>query len=116
MAKNTFQIAAVQASPVFMDREATIEKTCRLIAEAAENGARLLMFQEIFIPAYPDWIWHIPSGQIALNQELFGELLDQAVSIPGATTDRLCQTARDAGVYVSIGDNERNDNASGGII
>jgi hypothetical protein len=116
MAQNTFQIAAVQASPVFMDREATVEKTCRLIAEAAGNGARLVVFPETFIPAYPDWIWHIPAGQIALNQKLYGALLDQAVSIPGATTDRLCRAARDAGVYVSIGVNERNDNASGGSL
>jgi predicted amidohydrolase len=54
MIQNTFQIAAVQASPVFMDREATVEKTCRLIAEAAENGARLVIFPETFIPGYPD--------------------------------------------------------------
>lgn len=56
MIQNTFHIAAVQASPVFMDREATIEKTCGLIAEAAENGARLVILPETFIPGYPDWI------------------------------------------------------------
>jgi nitrilase len=116
MIQNTFQIAAVQASPVFMDREATVEKTCRLIAEAAENGARLVIFPETFIPGYPDWIWHIPSGQIALNQKLYGELLDQSISIPGQTIDSLCQAARDADVYVSIGVNERNDSASGGSL
>ena len=116
MAQNTFQIAVVQASPIFMDREATVEKTCRLIAEAGQNGARLVVFPETFIPAYPDWIWHIPAGQFALNQKLYGELLDQAVSIPGVTTDRLCKAARDADVYVSIGVNERNDNASGGSL
>lgn len=116
MAQNTFQIAVVQASPVFMDREATVEKACRLIAEAVDKGARLVVFPETFIPTYPDWIWHVPAGQFALNQKLYGELLHQAVSIPDATTDRLCQAARDAGVYVSIGINERNDNASGGSL
>lgn len=116
MVQNTFQIAAVQASPVFMDREATVEKTCRFIAEAAENGAKMVVFPETFIPAYPDWIWRIPAAEYALNQKLYGDLLDQAVSIPGATTDRLCQAARDAGVYVSIGVNERNDDASGGSL
>lgn len=116
MTHKTFQIAAVQASPVFMDREATVDKACRLIAEAANNGARLVVFPETFIPAYPDWIWYVPAGQITLNQKLYGELLDQAVSIPSATTERLCQAARDAGIYVSIGVNERNDNASGGSL
>ena len=99
-----------------MDREATVDKVCRLIAEAANARARLIVFPESFIPAYPDWIWYVPSGQITLNQQLYGELLDQAVSIPSPTTDRLCQAAREAGVYVSIGVNERNDKASGGSL
>jgi nitrilase len=116
MTKKTFQIAAVQASPVFMDREATVEKACGLIAEAAGNGARLVVFPETFIPTYPDWIWNVPAGRITLNQQLYGELLDQAVSIPGMAIDRLCQAARDAGIYVSIGVNERNVNASGGSL
>lgn len=116
MTQKIFQIAAVQASPVFMDREATVEKACRLIAEAATNGARLVVFPETFIPAYPDWIWYVPAVQITLNQKLYGELLDQAVSIPSVTTERLCQAARDVGIYVSIGVNERNDNASGGSL
>ena len=116
MAHKTFQIAAVQASPVFMDREATVEKACRLIAEAANNGARLVVFPETFIPTYPDWIWFVPPGQIALNQQLYGELMDQSVSIPSPATDDLCQAARDAGIFVSICINERNDNASGGSL
>jgi len=116
MTYKTFQIAAVQASPVFMDRKATVEKACRLIAEAANNGARLVVFPETFIPTYPDWIWFVPPGQIALNQQLYGELLDQSVSIPSPVSDNLCQAARDAGIFVSIGINERNDNASGGSL
>lgn len=116
MTEKKFRIAAVQASPVFMDREATVEKACRLIKEVGNNNARLAVFPETFIPTYPDWIWSVPAGQIALNQKLYGELLDQAVSIPSPSTDKLCQAARDAGIYVSIGVNERNDNASGGSL
>ena len=44
--KNTFRVAAVQAAPVFMDREATVEKACGLIKEVAKNGARLAVFQK----------------------------------------------------------------------
>lgn len=96
-----------------MDRDATVEKACRLIAEASQNGARLAVLPEAFIPTYPDWIWYLPPGNIALNQQLYSDLLDQSVSIPGPATDRLCQAARDAGIHVVIGVNERNMEASG---
>ena len=68
MTQQAFKIAVVQASPVFMDREATVEKVCRLIAESANNGAQIVVFPEAFIPTYPDWIWNVPAGQITLNQ------------------------------------------------
>jgi predicted amidohydrolase len=42
--------AAVQASPVFLDREATVAEACRLIAEAAWAGARLIVLPEAFVP------------------------------------------------------------------
>lgn len=116
MAQDTYKIAAVQASPIFMDREATVEKACGLIAEAANNGARLVVFPETFVPTYPDWIWYVTPGQIAQNQILYGELVSQAVSIPSVTTERLCRAAHESGVFVSIGVNERNDNSSGGSL
>ena len=74
MNQNNFKIAAVQAAPVYMDREATLEKACKLIADAARSGAKIAVFPEAFIPTYPDWIWNVPPGQISLNQKLYGEL------------------------------------------
>jgi nitrilase len=116
MGKESFRIAAVQAAPVFMDRDATVDKACSLIKEIGDNDAKLAVFPEVFIPAYPDWIWFVPPGQIVLNQQLYGELVAQAVTIPSPATDRLCQAAHDAGIYVSIGVNERNENASRGSL
>src|SRR5207244_2396081 len=49
--------AAIQATPVFLDREATVDKAVRLIREAGSNGAGLMVFPETFIPTYPDWVW-----------------------------------------------------------
>jgi hypothetical protein len=48
-----------------------------------------------------------------LNQQLNGGLLDQSVIIPGPTNERLCQAARDAGLYIANGVNERNSDTSG---
>jgi nitrilase len=47
------KVAVVQAAPVFFNRQATIEKACDLISEAAEQGAQLILFPEAFVPAYP---------------------------------------------------------------
>lgn len=68
MNQETYKIAVIQAAPVYMDRDATMEKAFRLIAEASQNGTRLAVCREAFIPTYPDWIWYFPPGKIALNQ------------------------------------------------
>ena len=115
-ASDSFKIAAVQATPVYLDRDATIEKACGLIAEAGRNGACLIVFPESFVPAYPDWVWAVPPGQVGLLNELYARLLDNAVEIPSAATQRLCQAAKRAKAHVVMGMTERNTEASGGSL
>lgn len=103
--------AAVQTSPVFLDRDATVEKACGLIDKAAAEGARLIVFPETFVPTYPDWVWRTTpfSGKAAA---LFARLLDQSVVVPGPVTEALGAAAAEASAYVSIGVNEREPNGS----
>ena len=108
-----FLVAAVQLSPVFLDREATIDRACAAIADASARGARLVVFPEAFVPGYPLWVWSVAAGQTQVLRALYAELLDQAVTIPDAAVRRLCDAARAAGVLVAIGINERNTEASG---
>jgi nitrilase len=108
-----FKIAAVQATPVFLNREATTEKARRLIAEAGSKSARLIVFPESFVPAYPDWVWVVPSGRDRVLSNLYGEMLANAVEIPSATTARIGEAAKDAGSYVVLGVTERDTEASG---
>jgi nitrilase len=111
-----FTIAAVQASPVFLDREATLAKACALIAEAGAAGARLAVFPEAFLPTYPFWVWSVPAGDTPTLRALYAELLDQSVTVPGPETERLGAAAREAGVAVAIGINECNAEASGSTL
>ena len=84
-----FKIAAVQSSPVFLDREATVAKACDLIAEAGRAGARLIAFPESFIPAYPDWVWAVPAGQDGLLAATYAAFLANSVTIPSQNSARL---------------------------
>jgi nitrilase len=106
-------VAAVQATPVFLDREATVEKSVSLIKEAASAGAGLIVFPETFIPTYPDWVWRAPAWDGA-SGELYARLLENAVEIPGPVTDTLGKAAKQAKAYVSMGVNEREP--AGGTI
>jgi nitrilase len=107
-----FRIAAVQAAPVYLDLDATLDKACRLIDEAAQGGAQLVVFPEAFISGYPVWVWFIPSGKTHPLRDLYTRLHRSAVSIPGPAIDRLCEAAGRAKVAVAIGVNERNSEAS----
>jgi nitrilase len=111
--RNAFTVAAIQTAPVFLDREATVEKACKLIAQVGTRGADFAVFPECFIPAYPLWVWYVPAGDTHTLRELYAELLANAVEIPSETTDRLCAAAREASVCVAIGVNEANTEASG---
>jgi nitrilase len=106
-------LAAVQASPVFLDRDATVSKACALIAEAGREGANLVVFPESFIPTYPDWVWAIPAGESGLLADLYARFLENSVDVPSAATDKLCQAARRAKTNVVMGLSERNAEASG---
>ena len=109
----TFRIAAVQAAPIFLNREATVEKACTLISAAGSQEARLIVFPESFIPAYPDWVWAVPPGREKVLSQLYAELLAQAVEIPSPATERLGQAAKRARAYVAMGVTERDTEGSG---
>jgi aliphatic nitrilase len=96
--------AAIMAAPVFLDREATTEKACRLIREAADQGAELAVFPETFIPGYPFWIW---LGSPPSGVPFFAELFKNAVEIPSATTEAIGKAAAQANICVAMGINER---------
>ena len=106
------KVAAVQAASVFLDRDASTEKACRLIREAGRNGARLIGFPEGFIPAHPVW-YHHHSATGALSNRLATELFKNSVEIPGPQVDALCEAARDAGAYVVVGVCEKMPNTFG---
>lgn len=106
------KVAAVQAASIFLDREGSTAKACRLIREAAANGARVIAFPEGFIPAHPVWYHHHPATS-AISNRLATELFKNSVEIPGPEIEQLCAAARDAGAYVVMGVCEKIPNTIG---
>ena len=108
------RLAAVQAAPVWLDREATVDKACRLIEEAGGNGAEVIAFPEGFLPGFPDWYnWFMPRSAESLH--FSKQLIKNAVEVPSAATEAICAAARRAHAYVVIGINEREPGAMGSI-
>ena len=110
--------AVVQAAPILFDREATVEKACRLIDEAAQQKAQLLLFPEAFIPAYPRGL---SFGTVVGNRSPQGRLTwqrywENAVDVPGPATEILGKAARKAGIYLAIGVIERDSQFSRGTL
>ena len=108
----TVKVAAVQAASVFLDREGSTAKACRLVLEAGRGGARVIGFPEGFIPAHPVWYHHHPATSAIANR-LATELFKNSVEIPGPEIERLCAAAREANAYVVMGVCEKIPNTIG---
>ncbi len=94
------KLAAIQAAPVFFDKAASLEKACDLIAEAGREGADIAAFGETWLPGYPFFI-EAPLGD--LWWEAAALYLENAITVPGPETDRLCKAAKQAGLDIVIG-------------
>ncbi|MGC0417626.1 carbon-nitrogen hydrolase family protein [Embleya sp. AB8] len=105
-----FTAAAVQAAPVYLDAAATVAKAVALIAEAAGNGAELIVFPEAFVPGYPYWNWTMNPVQ---GSPWYERLYRSSVDIPGPHIEALRTAARAAGAVVVIGVNERGPHSLG---
>jgi nitrilase len=111
------KVACVQAEPVVLDRAATLEKLAALTAEAAGQGAELVVFPETFVSVYPSstWAkalagWGDPRAAAA-----FAALARESVEIPGPAADRLGAIARENGVWLVTGVNEVDPGRNGTV-
>jgi len=99
------KVACVQAEPVILDRDATVEKLERLTAEAAGNGASLIVFPEAFIPVYPSSVWAkaLAGWDDGRAKEAFALMAEQAVTVGGDAERRIAQAAEEYGVWIVTG-------------
>ena len=108
-----FKVAAVQAEPVALDREATVRKACSLIEEAGRNGAKIIALPETFIPGHPEWLYFYPPGEAMAK--FYREFFKNSVEVPSPATEQLGKAAKKADAYVAIGISERVPGTMGSL-
>jgi nitrilase len=107
------RVAIAQLAPVFLDRAATLDKAVAALDEAARAGARLIVFPEAFVPGYPAWMWRLrPGTDMALTEQLHALARAQAVDLGAGDLAPLCEAARQHGVTVVCGLQERDSEFS----
>lgn len=109
MSSGEMTVALAQISPVWLDREKTVEKVARWIDKAADRGAELVVFGETLVPGYPHWLAHTGGAQFdsKLQKEIHSHYLDQAVDLDAGHISLLQDTARKRGIHVMVGCFER---------
>ena len=107
--RGEFRVAAVQATPAYFDREATLDIVVDHVQVAGIAGADLVVFPESFVPGYPDWVWRRRPGS---DDEWYARFQDQAIEIPGPALDKVCVAADAAGVWVALGITERGSSGT----
>jgi len=120
MSPNTpsVKVAVVQAAPVLFDRAASVEKACRLTQEAAAQGAKVVLFPEAFIPAYPRGLTFgtVVGSRTPLGRATWQAYWENAVEVPSPATDALGNAARQAQAFLAVGVIERDSTYSRGTL
>ena len=111
----TVRVAAVQATPVVLDAEASVEKACRLLGEAADQGARLAVLPEAFVPLYPSGAWAHDAGSFSGWGRLWQRLWENSIDVPGPLCERIAERCRELDLYCAIGVNEREAERPGSL-
>jgi nitrilase len=110
MAKSPVRVAVIQAAPVAFDRECTLAKVRSLAQDAAGRGARLVVFPEAFVSAYPRGMTFgaVIGNRTAEGREWYRRYWESSVDVPGAAVDQLADVARENAIYLVIGVIERD--------
>lgn len=113
---DTVRVAAIQATPAILDAEGSIAKAEALLHEAADEGARLAVLPECFIPLYPSGSWAGATNPwSSAFDDLWERLWQNSVDVPGPLIDRLLAVCRERGLHCSIGVNERESGRPGSL-
>lgn len=105
----TFKAAAVPAAPVFMDKDATIQKTIQTIHNAKDQGIKLLVLPETWIPGYPAFVMaYAPMQTLGLISQYSKQsmLVLDSFGRPSKDMQKILPACQEAGVSIVLGISE----------
>jgi len=112
---DTVRVAAIQATPVVLDAEATVAKAAELLGEAAAQGARLAVLPELFVPVYQSNAWARGATAFGGWDELWERLWENSVDVGGPHVQALVDACARHDIHCVIGVNEREDERPGSL-
>ena len=107
MSNPTVKVAAIQATPVILDAEASLAKAISLLGEASKEGVQLAVFPETFIPLYPTGSWAHEAARFDRFDEMWARLWANSVDVPGPMIDKLVAACAEHDIFCVMGVNER---------
>ena len=115
MSETSIKVGMAQIAPVWLQRDATLDKIVAWIADAADQKCDLIVFGEALVPGYPFWVERTDGAKFesGLQKELFAHYLRQGVCIEDGDLDPVCAVARDRNIAVYLGVMERAANRGG---
>jgi nitrilase len=113
MTKERVRVAAVQATPVILDAEASVTKAISLLGQAASDGVQLAVFPETFVPLYPSGNWGHQAARFDGFDEMWARLWDNSVDVPGPQIDKLVAACAEHDIHCVMGVNERESERPG---
>ncbi len=115
MYRGKVRVAAVQATPVILDAEASVTKAVGLLGEAAGDGVKLAVFPETFVPLYPSGGWAREAARFGGFDEMWTRLWENSVDVPGPHIDKLIAACAEHDIYCVMGMNERESERPGSL-
>ncbi|MEA2483722.1 MAG: nitrilase [Thermoleophilaceae bacterium] len=111
----TVRVAAIQATPVILNADATVDKAIALLHAAADDGAGLAVLPETFVSLYPSGTWAHAAARFAGFDELWERMWQSSMDVPGPLVDRIAAACAARDIWCVIGVNERESDRPGSI-
>ena len=111
----TVRVAAIQATPVILDAEASVDKVVTLLGKAAADGVELAVFPETFVSLYPSGAWASRASRFGGFDEMWERLWASSMDVPGPLVDKLVAACAQHDIHCVLGVNEREQQRPGSL-